>query len=116
MELDRAGIDAERVRSDLCERRLVPLPVRRRAGANDHAPIGLDANGCRLPAGAYALHVEGNADAREPAVCAGPVLLGAQLVVARKLERCVDEGPDRTRLRGWVKAYVPLREAPASER
>jgi len=32
------------------------------------------------------------------------------------LERCADEAPDRTRLRGWVKAYVPLREAPASER
>ena len=32
------------------------------------------------------------------------------------LERCADEGLDRTRLAGLVKAYVPLREGPASER
>lgn len=32
------------------------------------------------------------------------------------LERCADDGRGGTRLRGWVKAYVPLREAPASER
>jgi hypothetical protein len=32
------------------------------------------------------------------------------------LEHCADEGPDWTRLAGLVKAYVPLREGPASER
>lgn len=32
------------------------------------------------------------------------------------LERCDEQGPDGTRLRGLVKAYVPLRESPPSER
>jgi hypothetical protein len=34
----------------------------------------------------------------------------------RLLERCEEEGWDGTHLRGLVKAYVPLREGPASER
>lgn len=32
------------------------------------------------------------------------------------LERCAEEGPDRTRLGGLVKVYVPISKAPASER
>jgi len=34
----------------------------------------------------------------------------------RLLERCEEEGWDGTHLRGLIKAYVPLREGPASER
>jgi hypothetical protein len=32
------------------------------------------------------------------------------------LQRCEEEGPDGTRLGGLVKAYVPLREGPPSQR
>ena len=32
------------------------------------------------------------------------------------VERCDEEGPDGTRLGGLVKAYVPLRDGPPSER
>lgn len=32
------------------------------------------------------------------------------------LERCSDGGKDRTRLGGLLKAYVPIRQAPPSER
>jgi hypothetical protein len=42
--------------------------------------------------------------------------LEAEGVSRRLLERCYDEGADRTRLRGLVKAYVPLRDSPPSER
>jgi hypothetical protein len=37
-------------------------------------------------------------------------------VSRRLLERCDEDGPDGSRLGGMVKAYVPLREAPPSER
>lgn len=32
------------------------------------------------------------------------------------LAACDEDGPDRTQLRGLLKAYVPLREAPPSQR
>jgi hypothetical protein len=32
------------------------------------------------------------------------------------LERCAEEGPDRTRLGGLVKVYVPISQAPPSDR
>ncbi len=32
------------------------------------------------------------------------------------VERCVEEGPDHTRLAGLVKVYVPISKAPPSER
>jgi hypothetical protein len=37
-------------------------------------------------------------------------------VERRLFKRCDEEGPDRTRLRGLIKAHVPLREVPPSER
>jgi hypothetical protein len=42
--------------------------------------------------------------------------LGVEGVRRAFVERCDEEGPDRTRLRGLVTAYVPLREGPPSER
>ena len=58
-------------------------------------------------------------DPRSPArIAAERERIGLETEGIRRglLERCDEQGPDQSRLRGMVKAYVPVREAPSSER
>ena len=42
--------------------------------------------------------------------------LARQGIEFTQLQRCAEAGDDRTRLPGLLKAYVPIREAPPSQR
>src|SRR5262249_55331452 len=90
---DAIDLDAELVRRDLRQRRLVSLTLRRHADVDEHGPTGIDADvGTLERADASAFDVRGHADAARPAVGASPLLLSAPALVIQPLEHELEPG------------------------
>src|SRR5262249_12736579 len=100
-DCDVVQVDSQLVGRDLGKRGLLSLPVRRDPGKNGDLAGGLDPHGCAFPAAGRSrcrwsyranLDIGRNADSDKPALLARLLLILAQLLVPRHLERLVQSG------------------------